>query len=187
MTMPRAMPPMVARILLSVFLVPVAALFYTFAVVWSGRITRYEYPWGFLFAGAVTWVLLAFGLFLLWRSRVSWTQRRMSLSVTLAIAAVLVAAIVGAIGSAVDPGFGYFLASALAPALWLLAIPFIWRDTPAEFVQRFAPTTKPILCPTCHYNLTGLTEARCPECGASFTLDQLFAAQSESMPQQLRT
>jgi rubrerythrin len=34
-----------------------------------------------------------------------------------------------------------------------------------------------VSCPSCGYNLTGLNEARCPECGAKFTLDELFAAQ----------
>ncbi len=28
-------------------------------------------------------------------------------------------------------------------------------------------------CPQCGYNMRGLTEAKCPECGAVFTLDQL--------------
>jgi DNA-directed RNA polymerase subunit RPC12/RpoP len=30
-----------------------------------------------------------------------------------------------------------------------------------------------IACPSCGYNLRGLKEAKCPECGAEFTLDQL--------------
>ena len=34
-----------------------------------------------------------------------------------------------------------------------------------------------VVCPTCGYNLTGLTEPRCPECGSQFTLDQLLASQ----------
>jgi hypothetical protein len=28
-------------------------------------------------------------------------------------------------------------------------------------------------CPNCDYNLTGLTENRCPECGSEFDLDEL--------------
>jgi len=32
------------------------------------------------------------------------------------------------------------------------------------------------LCPTCNYNLTGLTEFRCPECGNEFTLSEARAS-----------
>jgi len=36
--------------------------------------------------------------------------------------------------------------------------------------------TMPILyCPTCGYNLTGLTESRCPECGEGFSRAELAA------------
>lgn len=35
------------------------------------------------------------------------------------------------------------------------------------------PPKHQMTCPACGYNMRGLTEARCPECGAEFTLDQL--------------
>lgn len=31
-------------------------------------------------------------------------------------------------------------------------------------------------CPACGYDLIGLSEARCPECGRRFTLEELWAA-----------
>lgn len=34
-------------------------------------------------------------------------------------------------------------------------------------------------CPKCGYNLTGLREARCPECGATYTLDELVVTLAE--------
>ena len=36
-----------------------------------------------------------------------------------------------------------------------------------------------LFCPKCGYNMTGLYEARCPECGSRYTLDQLAAAQKQ--------
>lgn len=34
-------------------------------------------------------------------------------------------------------------------------------------------TPEDVPCPSCGYNLRGLREARCPECGSSFTIEQL--------------
>lgn len=66
----------------------------------------------------------------------------------------------------------------LIPLVWLISTVFIWRETPAERGDRIhRSTTAAIICPTCGYNLTGLNESRCPECGSGFTLDELLAAQ----------
>lgn len=37
-----------------------------------------------------------------------------------------------------------------------------------------APSADNVPCPECGYNLRGLTQARCPECGGEFTLEQLI-------------
>src|SRR5688572_17393096 len=34
-----------------------------------------------------------------------------------------------------------------------------------------------VRCPACDYRMVGLTESRCPECGAAYTLDELIAKQ----------
>jgi len=52
-----------------------------------------------------------------------------------------------------------------------------WRETPRERADRLARLGAAIVCPLCGYNLAGFREARCPECGGSFTLDQLAATQ----------
>jgi hypothetical protein len=36
--------------------------------------------------------------------------------------------------------------------------------------QRTVPSQPAHVCPTCDYNLTGLSSRRCPECGEAFTL-----------------
>ena len=61
----------------------------------------------------------------------------------------------------------------LAGGSLLLAVPLItWL---ALQLLKYLPTQqKPeICCPKCEYNMRGLTEAKCPECGEQFTLDQL--------------
>jgi DNA-directed RNA polymerase subunit RPC12/RpoP len=61
---------------------------------------------------------------------------------------------------------------------WLAVAVFIWCETPAEPAERIEGSSKSaVACPTCGYNLTGLSEARCPECGTRFTLDELLALQ----------
>ena len=39
-------------------------------------------------------------------------------------------------------------------------------------------------CPSCGYSLIGLTELRCPECGATFTIDELIRAQRYAAAEQ---
>ncbi len=49
-----------------------------------------------------------------------------------------------------------------------LIYPFAAVALPTLLVWRFVPKFPRGHCRRCGYNLTGLTEARCPECGARF-------------------
>ena len=65
---------------------------------------------------------------------------------------------------------------------WLVAACLIWRDPRSlgagrAFAVPEAEAAGAVLCLKCGYALTGLREARCPECGEAYTLDALFAAQ----------
>ena len=63
----------------------------------------------------------------------------------------------------------------------MLGTLLIWRETPVERAERLrqlpgmAQASTPH-CPRCGHNMTGLTQARCPECGSQYTLDALIAA-----------
>ena len=84
----------------------------------------------------------------------------------------------GLIASEMELGFGAFLGGIVAVVLWLTATVFIWRETPAERRQRLrARSPDVIVCPACGYNLTGLRQTTCPECGAGYTIDELAAMQ----------
>lgn len=64
--------------------------------------------------------------------------------------------------------------------LWLFGTAIAWRETAGERRQRLeAMGVSALPCPSCAYNLSGLRESRCPECGAAYTLDQLYAAVDE--------
>lgn len=77
-----------------------------------------------------------------------------------------------------DHEFVTFLVTMLSLLLWLAWTCFAWRETAAERAERVQKQAgKAIFCPKCGYNMVGLLESRCPECGTAFTLDQLFIAQ----------
>jgi hypothetical protein len=77
-------PPMshlVARILLSIFVIPLAAIVYGVSIIASFEILDLRSGAKvFLTAGMATWVFVAGYWFLLWRSTVRWTSARVSAS-----------------------------------------------------------------------------------------------------------
>jgi DNA-directed RNA polymerase subunit RPC12/RpoP len=181
------MSRLVSRILLSIFLFPLAVIFYgvVCAMLEQAMMStpfRNRENTMFMVADLATWTFIAIYWCLLWRSGVQWTSFRVTGSILSAFGAAVVGAFAGVIVSSVlghgDTSFGIFLGGVIAMLLWLFATVFLWRETAAERAEQVKASSKSaITCPTCGYNLTGLTESRCPECGAKFTLDELMAMQ----------
>ncbi|HEV2292538.1 MAG TPA: hypothetical protein VGR35_01705 [Tepidisphaeraceae bacterium] len=172
------MSHLIARLLLSMLVFPLGGLVYTVAVVISfnhfGGFWREE---AWVVAGAVTWAFVAGYWVLLWHKTVRW-DTRVGTTVGAAVAAAVAGTAIGAICNTIERGFGSFVGSSSAILLWLVATCFLWRESPAERAERLGASGHDgVVCPTCGYNLTGLKEPRCPECGSEFTLDQLLAAQ----------
>jgi hypothetical protein len=175
------MSRLISRILLAVFLLPLSAMVYLAVFVpvsdrsWF-RLGGRFIPW--FSAGLAAWTVMAVYWSLLWHGSVRWTGRRIGLSFGVAVPALLVAGAIGHLLGHRDEEFGYFMTSALAPLLWTVSTIFLWRETAAERKERLrASGHGAVVCPTCGYNLTGLTTTRCPECGGQLTLDELIAAQ----------
>ena len=120
---------------------------------------------------------------LLWRRDVVWTPRRVRSSLLLALGAVAAGIVLAWLISLALPyeeELGTILGSLAATVIWIGATVFAWRETPGERAARLARAgADTLVCPSCGYNLTGLREARCPECGNSFTLNDLLAGQPE--------
>lgn len=122
---------------------------------------------------------------LLWRGVVQWTPWRVRwtiLATALSLAAgAAVASAIMIIGRGQVPApFALLVGGGLVPVAWCLATVFIWRETAEERTRRLSTSAAaPIACPLCGYSLAGLREARCPECGSEFTLDQLLALQQD--------
>ena len=133
----------------------------------------------FSLCGFVTWGFMAVYWFALWRRSTMWTVQRATHTVMVAAAAIVAALLVGTItGEGLSNDFGAFVSSVTAPLLWVTGTIFIWRENQAERAARLNHLGKEALvCPACGYNLTGLKEARCPECGAQYTIDELVARQ----------
>jgi hypothetical protein len=121
-------------------------------------------------AFAVCWVLI-------WRKAVSWTAGRAVLTALAWPVAAAAGSLFGLVFAAAshEEEVAVIVAGMLALAIWIAATACIWRETPAERVARRDPRMGSWLtCPRCGYSMKGLREARCPECGTQYTLDELL-------------
>lgn len=179
------MSRLVARILLCVLMFPLAVVVYCSIMLNLDRLNpwQWSYPYSeifsFLTAGLGTLAFVVVYWSMLWRKAIQWTLRRRLAAVASASVGVIILAIAQWIlTDSGDWQVKIVLLDILIPALWLISTVYYWQETPAERAGRLGASGREnISCPTCGYNLTGLTEARCPECGTKFTLDELLAAQ----------
>ncbi len=122
--------------------------------------------------------LLVIGWLLVWRDVVPWTRARRFWTGASVIGTVALAFPVGyAIDAVVgDEELAVVLAGLSWFVIWVVTVSLVWAETPVERARRLV-RTRPhaIRCLKCRYNLTGLREARCPECGSAFTLDEIVA------------
>jgi hypothetical protein len=177
------MTSLVARILLSIMLLPLAAAIYlvVFLAISHGP-SQAEFA--FACATLVTVCFVAAYWLWLWRHSVLWTKQRIWRTIISGVACIATGVLAGvalsrAAGS-IDASLGFFVAGLLCVVCWLPTTVILWRETPRERVERLRQTASgTVFCPRCGYNMTGLAEARCPECGAKFTLDVLYSAQME--------
>ena len=177
----------VARLILAMLLLPatgaVFILLFLAFIPMSGPPTvgRLVLLWAALYAfvGGY-WVLL-------WRDMVPWNGRRVrltALATVLSLAGGVVVALgCMAINREVPLQIATLIGGGTVPITWVLSTVLLWRETAAERLSRLTAHGMPALaCPLCGYNLAGLTEARCPECGGSFTLEQVVLAQPRPSP-----
>jgi hypothetical protein len=179
------MSRLIASILLSILLFPLAALLYliTFFVLVEVRWSfgRYRDSVGCVIAGLLTSAFIAWCWINLWRKTVNWTPARVARTRYAALAAVAVGVVAGIATGTLENDFGYFIGSVTPPLLWLVATVLVWRETDEERSARLRLQNRrgdqpAVPCPTCGYDMTGLRGTRCPECGCEFTVDEIVAA-----------
>jgi hypothetical protein len=128
-------------------------------------------------AALCTWAFVAVYWILLWKNSVRWTATRKRLTLFAFGAAAIVGGVFGMALRMLDRDFGFFVFTCVTVLAWLPMTVFIWRETRAERAERIGESGSALSCPACGYNLTGLTIARCPECGSTFTIDELLRSQ----------
>ncbi len=183
------MTRLLSRILLTILMVPLAiAIFFSVMVP---LIYEREFRYILLSSYAAVTLFVVYYWLKLWRGDVRWTDRRIYATWLSAPAALLLGCLIGIAITFLFASFnryrGYWdwdmfivFAGLWTILLWLIFTVLLWRETPAERAERVRQNAGDVLfCPKCGYNMTGLYESRCPECGTRYTLDQLAAAQKK--------
>src|SRR4051812_11731129 len=152
------MSRLIARILLAILLLPLAALMYvdTFFMLLEGMRNRGIYTseaeaYGCIITGILTWAFMATYWVLLWVRGVGWRGRRRVMTLWAAVGAMAVAGVIGVLaGGVVAPTFGWFVASVAAPLLWMIGTVLAWRENAEERAARLANSGRDaVVCPTC--------------------------------------
>ena len=174
------MSPTISRILLTIVLFPLAAFVNLIAYILLDEHLDDEAE--VLIPALITAFFMQGFWLLLWRKTVRFTSARLRQTIIAGVATALAAAGVGVtIGLTVEysaDDIAIYIACNLWALLWITATLFIWRETKTERTDRLERVgASTIVCPACQYNLTGLREARCPECGTGYTLNELLAGQ----------
>jgi hypothetical protein len=125
---------------------------------------------------------------ILWRDTVQWTggrkQRTLAAGCVGAFAGLAIYGLMVSIIPFDGRYVGIVLGGCVGVLFWLTATVLIWRETAAERTERLRQQGRgTVACVRCGYNMTGLREPRCPECGTTYTLDQLLTAQQMDQPE----
>ena len=180
------MTKLIARLILAMLILPVSASLFVFgfaAIISQSTGAPSSLSIVLLYLGLYTFVATYW--ILLWRTMIRWTRERVMRTFLAGVLAVLMsgaaAGFVFMVFRRSEPALVLLISGAIVPVVWVLATVLIWRETPAERIERLSSAGREaISCPVCGYNMTGLSEARCPECGTRFTLDQLVVTQPKT-------
>ena len=182
------MPRLLSQILLATLMFPLGFMVYLSVYVALNEYFEWDYQHrSNVIAGFVTWAFVGVYWYRIWRPSVPWNGRRARGTFVAVAVALVVGIVLGGMGWFSNQYVGSAIGSITAPLAWLAAAVVAWRETDEERAARLGKlAADSIVCPKCGYSLTGLAEARCPECGSQYTLGELLAAQPGREPDQLR-
>ncbi len=176
------MPATIARMLMCFGVFTGAVIIYLVVFISLERSLGDEVA--LMYAGAVSCVLFALAWFLVWRKMVQWTAKRIGWTFGVVMFSFVTAGLLCVFFELITRHWaeelGIFLGSLGWAMTWLIGTSIVWRENARERGERLRRLgIHAVACPDCGYNLTGLKEAKCPECGAVYTLDQLYASIAE--------
>jgi len=172
----------VARLILSLTIITATPVVYFVVFFTLEEVTGWYFSTlNLLLCSGLTGLFLVGVWVLIWLRQVRWHGWRMGSTVALIAVLTVACALFALLANELFfDEVGIILASMVWAVGWLAGSTLIWRETRSERMKRIRELGMgTIHCPQCDYNLTGLREARCPECGTQYTLDQLFASITE--------
>ena len=176
------MSRLLARLILAFTFILAIPVVYVTVLIVIAETCQWGEEEAFLATSAVTASLAVVGWVSVWWPQVPWTTWRWCLTALAVVWSALVGFVVGMVVDVLTHSdeMGMVLGGLFWVLCWLASTAFIWRETAAERADRLQGGGRAVIhCPRCGYNLTGLREARCPECGTQYTLDELLALAKE--------
>ena len=170
------MSPVVTRVILAMALLVATPAVYLLAFAITYEIRGNGNDLALFAADILAGALFAGGWFTIWWHVVHWTRRRVAWTIIVTVISIILAiAIDLLVAILLDATLGVVTAGILWWAMWVGALALVWRESTTERLAH-AKTTPPVElhCPHCGYDLRGLRDARCPECGTQYTLDELL-------------
>ncbi|MBN1514474.1 MAG: hypothetical protein JXB13_20835 [Phycisphaerae bacterium] len=178
------MTRLLARLLLAFAVVLAAPVFCTALVIVLVEGSSYRmFTLWLSVAQGITALLFIVAWIAVWRGQVVWSRWRRSLTYASVLWSLGVGSTLGLGMAAItnEEEVGIVFAGLFWFVTWIPSTALVWRETARERAARLKTiVVGTVNCPNCGYNMTGLHEARCPECGTQYTLNELFAALQET-------
>ena len=178
------MPATIARLLMCFGVVAGSVIIYVITFIGFEQARSVHDATALLIAAVFSGGWFGVGWVVVWRKVVQWTLGRVGWTIGIVFISLFAA---GCYYSAMplitrhsEHELGIFVGSLGWVMTWLIGTSLVWRENARERGERLRRMgIHAVACPDCGYNLTGLKEAKCPECGAVYTLDQLYASITE--------
>jgi hypothetical protein len=173
---------LVTRLVLSFIVILLTPVLYVVLHMVVDDVLAVAYRTARLIAVIGCGVYLAVAWIQLWHGVILWSRKRFWLTLGAIFWSIAAGHFVALFLRVLthDRHASFIIGSMSAAFVWLATTTRIWRESASERIARLELRRKGVLkCPRCGYNMKGLCEARCPECGTRYTLDELMGMLAE--------